>query len=202
MDKSVAWNATDQQNRYEQASYAAKSFDETVRHLAQISTLCCARISPNTSGRLLGAASQHDTFKWLQERRWEASARSTARWAAHHGSRPGRPPFLHRHVPGLSLAVGHRREGSSCFRRGTNFTQGLEEAHALPATTPLSLFEKIYVQSIGIIQALISCRMGGPICAISCPDITTLRRQVHQFLPHGRIPPVWRVRDGPGQRQS
>ena len=172
-DTSVAMNAFDQQVDMSKLSYTRDSFDEKFVTSPEVYELLRENFPEYDASGYLGGSVRHDTFKWLARRAGGQQAPDLRLGGqAHHGDRPGGPPPLHRHVPGLPLAGGHRRQDIPAFAVGPNPAPGLEEAARPRAAPPASLFEKIYVQSIGIIQAPDILPDGRADMCDSCPDIT------------------------------
>ena len=172
-DTNVALNALDHQVDMEKLSYVKESFSEKFVTSPEVYELIQTNFPEYDASGYLGGSVRHDTFKWLIG----AEVGSKAQIYGSVGKRTmelaqaGHHFFTGRYLAYLAeAAIGARvfllSPWDKTLRAAWKNQLGQILRH------PSRLFEKIYVQSIGIIQAPDVLEDGRADMCDSCPDIT------------------------------
>jgi pyruvate-formate lyase-activating enzyme len=173
MEKSVAMNAFDQQIDMSKLSYARDSFDEKFVTSPEIYALLRQNFPEYDAASYLGGSVQHDSFKWLAG----AQVGSKRQIYGSVGKRTMEIAQAGHHLfTGTYLAyLSQAAIGGKIFLLSPwdpILRKAWKKRMRYLLRHPLSLFEKIYVQSIGIIQAPDVLPDGRADMCDSCPDIT------------------------------
>jgi MoaA/NifB/PqqE/SkfB family radical SAM enzyme len=172
-DKNIATNAFEQEVDMSKLSYVRDSFDEKFITSPEVYELIQKNFPEYDASSYLGGSIQHDSFKWLigamvgsKHQVYGSVGKRTMEiaQAGHHF-------FTGTYLAYLSeAAIGARifllSPWDAALRQAWKKHLGQLLRH------PLRLFEKIYVQSIGIIQAPDILPDGRADMCDSCPDIT------------------------------
>lgn len=172
-DTNVALNAIEQQVDLSKLSYTRESFDEKFVTSPEVYDLLRQNFPGYEAAAYLGGSIRHDTFKWLigaqvgSKRQVYGSVGKRTMEIAQAG---------HHLLQGTYLAyLSQAAVGGKVFLLtpwDANLRQAWKKRVGDALRHPLRLFEKIYVQSIGIIQAPDVLEDGRADMCDSCPDIT------------------------------
>jgi MoaA/NifB/PqqE/SkfB family radical SAM enzyme len=172
-DTNVALNALDQHVDMEKLSYVKESFNEKFVTSPEVYELIRQSFPDYDASGYLGGSVRHDTFKWLIG----AQVGSKAQIYGSVGKRTmelsqaGHHFFTGRYLAYLAeAAIGGKIFLLSPWDKTLRNTWKKQLGQIL--RHPSRLFEKIYVQSIGIIQAPDVLEDGRADMCDSCPDIT------------------------------
>jgi len=172
-DTNVALNALDHQVDMEKLSYVKESFNEKFVTSPEVYELIQKNFPEYDASGYLGGSVRHDTFKWLIG----AEVGSKAQIYGSVGKRTmelaqaGHHFFTGRYLAYLAeAAIGARVFLLSPWDKTLRAAWKKQLGQIL--RHPSRLFEKIYVQSIGIIQAPDVLEDGRADMCDSCPDIT------------------------------
>jgi pyruvate-formate lyase-activating enzyme len=172
-DTNVALNTLDQKVDMEKLSYVKDSFSEKFVTSPEVYELIQQNFPVYDAAGYLGGSVRHDTFKWLIG----AQVGSKAQVYGSVGKRTmelaqaGHHFFTGRYLAYLSeAAIGGKIFLLSPFDRTLRAAWKKQLGQIL--RHPGRLFEKVYVQSIGIIQAPDVMEDGRADMCDSCPDIT------------------------------
>jgi hypothetical protein len=172
-DTSVGTNAFDQQVDISQLSYTRDSFDEEFVTSPEVYELIRENFPEYDAAGYLGGSVRHDSFKWLigaqvgSKRGVYGSVGKRTMEVAQAG---------HHFFTGTYLAyLTQAKIGRKIFLVAP-WDPSIRKAWKTRlrgiARNPASLFDRIYVQSIGIIQAPDILPDGRADMCDSCPDIT------------------------------
>jgi MoaA/NifB/PqqE/SkfB family radical SAM enzyme len=174
-DKNVATNAFEEQVDMTRLSYVRDSFEEKFVTSPEVYELIHQNFPEYDAAGYLGGSIQHDSFKWLiaacvgsKKRIYGSVGKRTMEvaQAGHHFFNGTYLAYLSQAAIGRKIFL--LSPWDPTLRRARNTRARYMLSH------PLSLFEKIYVQSIGIIQAPDILPDGRADMCDSCPDITYL----------------------------
>jgi MoaA/NifB/PqqE/SkfB family radical SAM enzyme len=174
MDKSVAVNTLEQQVDLSKLSYSRQSFDETSFVTSpDIYALLRENFPEYEASGYLGGSIRHDTFKWLAG----AQVGTKHKIYGSVGKRTMEVAQVGHHMyTGTYLAyLSQAAVGGKLFLLAPwdpVLRQAWKKRLADIVRHPWRMFEKIYVQSIGIIQAPDVLEDGRADMCDSCPDIT------------------------------
>ncbi len=173
MDKNTATDIHDQQVDMSKLSYVRQAFDEKFVTSPEIYDLLRENFPAYDASGYLGGSIRHDSFKWLigaqigtRQKIYGSVGKRTMELAqvGHHF-------FTGRYLAYLSKAA----VGSQAFLLSpwdASLRQAWKNQLRYLLSHPQHLFEKVYVQSIGIIQAPDVTEDGRADMCDSCPDIT------------------------------
>jgi MoaA/NifB/PqqE/SkfB family radical SAM enzyme len=172
-DTNVALNAIEQQVDLSKLSYTRESFEEEFVTSPEVYELLRENFPEYDASGYLGGSIRHDTFKWLVG----AQVGSKHRIYGSVGKRTMEVAQAGHHLyAGTYLAyLSQAAVGGKVFLLApwdASVRQAWKKRLGDVLRHPGRLFEKIYVQSIGIIQAPDVLEDGRADMCDSCPDIT------------------------------
>jgi hypothetical protein len=172
-DTNVALNAIDQQVDLSKLSYTRESFDEEFVTSPEVYELLQKNFPEYDAAGYLGGSVRHDTFKWLVG----AQVGSKRKIYGSVGKRTMEIAQAGHHLfTGTYLAyLSQAAVGGKVFLLApwdAAVRKAWKKRLGDVLRNPLRLFEKVYVQSIGIIQAPDVLEDGRADMCDSCPDIT------------------------------
>jgi MoaA/NifB/PqqE/SkfB family radical SAM enzyme len=173
MDKNIATDIYDQQVDMGKLSYVRQAFDEKFVTSPEVYDLLRQNFPEYDASGYLGGSIRHDSYKWLigaqvgSRRRVYGSIGKRAMELA----QAGHHFFTGRYLAYLSSASVGGRVFLLIPFDGT-LRQAWKNQLGYLLRHPQHLFEKVYVQSIGIIQAPDIQEDGRADMCDSCPDIT------------------------------
>ena len=173
LDKNVATDIHDQQVDMSKLSYVRQEFDEKFVTSPEVYELLRENFPEYDASGYLGGSIRHDSFKWLigaqvgSKRKIYGSIGKRTMELAQVG---------HHFITGRYLAyLSQASIGGRIFLLSpwdAALRQVWKKQLSYVLSHPQHLFEKVYVQSIGIIQAPDVLEDGRADMCDSCPDIT------------------------------
>ena len=173
LDKSVGVNTFEQQVDMEKLSYVSESFDEEFVTSPEVYELIQKDCAEYDAAGYLGGSIRHDSFKWLigvlvgSKHKTYGSVGKRTMEIAQTG---------HHFFTGTYLAyLTQSAIGSKIFLLSpwdSTLRKAWKKRMGYLLRNPLRVFEKTYIQSIGIIQAPDVMPDGRADMCDSCPDIT------------------------------
>lgn len=172
-DDNVALNALDKQVDMSKLSYTRDSFNEAFVTSPEVYELIHQNFPEYDASGYLGGSIKHDSFKWLigaqvggKQKMYGSVGKQTMEIA-----QTGHHFFTGTYLAYLSqAAIGGKIFLLAPWDR--TLRKAWKNRFDFVLRHPLRLFEKIYVQSIGIIQAPDILPDGRADMCDSCPDIT------------------------------